>query len=115
MGGVNKIEKYQKAIVEILKAEARDFSLQPELQDQIIADRENNHFQLLRIGWVDDGRILQILIHIDIKPDGKVWIQENLTEMAVDDELVKRGIPASEIVLGMHPPSYRKFTEFAES
>ena len=110
-----KIEKYQKAITEILQAEARNFSLQPELQDHIVTDKEHNHFQLLRIGWVDDDRILQILIHIDIKPDGKVWIQENLTELAVDDELVKKGVPPTDIVLGMHPPSYRKFTEFAES
>lgn len=116
MGGVNKkIEKYQNAIIEILRAEARDFSLQPELQDHIITDKAHNHYQLLRIGWVDDDRILQILIHIDIKSDGKVWIQENLTALAVDDELLKRGIPASDIVLGMHPPSYRQFTEFAES
>lgn len=116
MGGINKkIEKYQKAIIAILQAEAKDFSLQPELQDHLITDRENNHFQLLRVGWVDDDRILQILIHIDIKPDGKVWIQENLTGLAVDDELVKKGIPPTDIVLGMHPPSYRKFTEFAES
>lgn len=116
MGGVNNnFEQYQRAIIDILQTEARDFSIQPELQDHIITDKKHNHYQLLRIGWVDDDRILQILIHIDIKPDGKVWIQENLTELAVDDELVKRGVPASDIVLGMHPPSYRKFTEFAES
>ena len=66
------------------------------------------------VGWVDDDRILQILIHIDIKEDGKVWIQENVTELPVDEELLKRGVPASDIVLGMHPPSYRQFTEFAE-
>lgn len=116
MGGINKkTEKYQQAIIEILQAEARDFSLQPELQDHVITDIAHNHFQLLRIGWVGDGRILQVLIHIDIKADGKVWIQENLTELAVDSELAKRGVPATDIVLGMHPPSYRRFTEFAES
>lgn len=116
MEGVNnKIESYQQIIIDILISEAREFSLQPELEDQVIADLERNHFQLLRIGWVDDDRILQILIQIDIKPDGKIWLQENQTELRLDDELLKRGIAASEIVLGMHPPSYRQFTEFAES
>ena len=110
-----KIKQYQRIILEILQSEARDFSLQPEMQDQIIADTDRNHYQLLRIGWLEDDRILQILIHIDVKADGKVWIQENLMETAIDDELVKRGIPASDIVLGMTPPSYRRFTEFAES
>lgn len=109
------IENYRNIILELFQEEMRDFALQPELQDHIIADTERNHFQLLRIGWVEDDRILQILIHIDIKPDGKVWIQENLTETAIDEELVKRGIPASDIVLGLTPPAYRKFTEFAKS
>lgn len=116
MGGIKKkSERYRQIIAEILKSEARDFPDQSELEDQVILDWANDHYQLLRIGWLDDDRILQILIHVDIKPDGKVWIQETLTELALDDELVKRGIPASEIVLGMHPPSYRQFTEFAES
>lgn len=110
-----KIKSYQQIILKILQDEARDFALQPELHDHIIADTQRNHFQLLRIGWIEDDRILQILIHFDISPDGKIWIQENLTDLAVDDELQKRGIPASDIVLGMHPPSYRQFTTFAES
>lgn len=116
MEGINnKIESYQQIIIDILTSEVREFSLQPELEDQVIADLKRNHFQLLRIGWVDDDRILQILIQIDIKPDGKIWLQENQTELRLDEELLKEGIPASEIVLGMHPPSYRQFTEFAES
>ena len=115
MEGINKkIKAYQQHIIAILASEALDFPLQPELEDQVIADLERNHFQLLRIGWVDDDRILQILIQIDIKPDGKIWLQENQTELRLDDELLKKGVPASDIVLGMQPPSYRQFTEFAE-
>lgn len=114
MARLERIKNYQDIILAILLSEARDFSIQPELHDHIIADRERNHFQLLRVGWVGDDRILQILIHMDIKEDGKVWIQENATELPVDEELLKRGVPASDIVLGMHPPSYRQFTAFAE-
>lgn len=114
MAKSEKIKTYQNIILAILQSEARDFSIQPKLNDHIIADRAHNHFQLLRIGWDDDDRILQILIHIDIKENGKVWIQENVTELPVDKELVRRGVPASDIVFGMNPPSYRPFTAFAE-
>ena len=110
-----KIEHYRKIVLDILESAARPFPLQPELADLVIADNTRNHFQLLRMGWVENDRILQILMHLDIKADGKVWIQENTTELAVDDELVKRGIPHEDIVLGMHPPSYRTFSEFADS
>ena len=50
-----------------------------------------------------------------MKENGKVWIQENTAEFTVDDELMKRGILHEDIVLGMHPPSYRTFSEFADS
>ncbi|NBC05656.1 MAG: hypothetical protein GVY26_00505 [Bacteroidetes bacterium] len=31
------------------------------------------------------------------------------------DELLKKGIPATDIVLGFHPPELRKFTGYAEA
>ena len=34
-------------------------------------------------------------------------MQENLTDTAIDDELLKRGVPPTDIVLGMQPPAYR--------
>jgi XisI protein len=32
---------------------------------------------------------------------------------AIADDLMERGVPAQDIVLGFHSPSKRKFTEFA--
>lgn len=112
---VEKIKRYESIIINLLKEEARTFPLQPELNDLVITDKENGHFQLLRVGWVEDDRILQVLIHMDISGAGKIWIQENLTELAVDEELLKKGVLTSDIVLGLQPPTYRQFTEFAES
>ncbi|WZI67234.1 MAG: element excision factor XisI family protein [Gloeotrichia echinulata DVL01] len=42
-------------------------------------------------------------IHLDIK-DGKIWIQHNMTEADIGQELVEKGVPASDIILGLHPP-----------
>ncbi|MEM8528401.1 MAG: XisI protein [Bacteroidota bacterium] len=111
----NKRIEYQTHLVEILQSLSQEFKLQKELADLVIADTKNGHFQLLRIGWIEDDRILQILVHFDLKEDGKIWIQENATELAVDEELLKKGVPASDIVLAMHPPVYRPFTAFAEA
>lgn len=112
---LKKIEEYQEVIVSILKEEVREFPLQPELKDYVLVDKENRHYQLLRLGWVEDDRILQVLIHMNIHEDGKIWIQENLTELAVDEELLKKGVPAKDIVLGLQPPAYRQFTAYASS
>ena len=47
------------------------------------------------------------VLHIDIK-EGKVWIQHNMTDQRVAEELVALGIPQENIVLGFHPPYMRK-------
>lgn len=108
-----KIARYQEVLLSILEQEADTFPLQPELEDQIIADTVRNHFQLVRTGWVKGSRIHEVLLQFDIKPSGKIWIQANLTELHVEDELMKRRVPASDIVLGVQPPEYRQFTSFA--
>jgi len=111
----NKIKKYQKILLDILEQEKTEYSgiNYQELEDQVIADLARNHFQLIRVGWADNTRCLDIKLQFDIKPDGKIWIQENLTDTAIDDELLKRGVPPTDIVLGMQPPAYRQFTEYA--
>ena len=52
------------------------------------------------------------LIHIDIKGD-KIWIQHDVTEVGVANELVELGAPKQSIVLGDHDPNARQLTEFA--
>jgi hypothetical protein len=67
----------------------------------------------MNVGWQQGiHRVYGTVIHIDIK-DGKLWIQWDGTDDAVAEELVERGIPKSDIVIGFHMPYKRQFTEFA--
>lgn len=50
--------------------------------------------------------------HFDIV-DEKIWIQQNNTEAMIADELVERGVPATDIVLGFVVPDARQFSGFA--
>ena len=43
----------------------------------------------------------------------KVWLQRNATDQQIAEELVDAGIPREAIVLGIHPPRVRQFTDFA--
>jgi hypothetical protein len=49
---------------------------------------------------------------LDIK-NGKIWIQQNGTEIGIADELVKLGVPKEDIVLAFHEPLMRQYTGFA--
>ncbi|MHC5722062.1 MAG: element excision factor XisI family protein [Nostoc sp.] len=45
--------------------------------------------------------------------NGKVWVEEDATNLCVVDDLLSAGIPQADIVLGFHHPSKRGLTEFA--
>jgi len=80
---------------------------------QLITDDNTQNYLLLRDAWEDDSRYYGIIIHIEIKADGKVWVHDDNTELIVVDRLLERGIPPKSMVLGWHPPSMREVTEFA--
>jgi XisI protein len=85
---------------------------QQDVEVQTICDTEGNHYQLLYMGWEGYKRIFYPIIHIDIKSD-KVWIQHNITEELIADDLMNLGVDRNDIVLGLHHPSMRQYTDFA--
>lgn len=102
-------EVYRQLIVEILSIHANVPEVNPRIQTVTVFDSHNDRYQLLRIGWTDSQqRIFNPILHVDIIED-KVWIQENRTDIDIGEELSKRGIPKSSIVLGLHPPYIRAY------
>lgn len=110
---MDKVAAYQDTLRTFLsECAATPYALQPGLKKQVIADTTGNHFQLMSVGWDRDVFTCHIVLHFDIV-GGKVWIQQNNTEMLVADELVQRGVPQSDIVLGFQPPYARSYSGFA--
>lgn len=91
-----------------------------ELELQTLFDVNHDHYQLVHVGWQNDGlreseghrRIYGPLFHLDIKNE-KVWLQLNTTDDDITQDLVRLGIPKEDIVLGFQDPYMRQFTEFA--
>lgn len=75
---------------------------------------------LTYIGWQEQKRIFNVILHFDIK-DGKIWVQYNGTEtaillrsrFAIAKVLTDKGVPVSDIVLGFHSPFKRQFSGYA--
>jgi len=57
----------------------------------------------MRIGWKGLERVYYTVLHFDIK-DGKIWLQQNATDIDVGQELLEMGIAKEDIVLRLHPP-----------
>jgi len=113
---MDKVLKYQDAVISFLKEYADStYGDDPsDIATQVIADKENGHFQLFRVGWNGNKHIHYTPIHIDIKKD-KVWIQVNNTEQPLGDILIEYDIPKKDIVLGFQKKELRALTGFAEA
>lgn len=90
---------YQSAILSFLKdyAKIKPFEWK-NVQNQVIVDRENHHYQLVRVGWHEGQHIHYTVFHFDLVGT-QVWVQENRTDLPIVDELEALGIPRKAIVL----------------
>ena len=108
----DKIKQYQSIVLAFLERQASYPVANAELENQIISDTQNHHYQLMRIGWRNNRYVHACPFHFDIK-NGKIWIQQNRTDVEVGEELMAMGIPQSDIVIGFLPADMRSMTGYA--
>jgi hypothetical protein len=109
---MDKVQQYRQIIRQILTEQAHPYAHSSDVEPEIICDNENDHYQLAYVGWEDQKRVFNLILHFDIK-DGKIWVQYNGTEIAIAQSLTEKGVPASDIVLGFHSPFKRQFSGYA--
>jgi len=103
----------RESINKFLKQYAEDIS-NSDISVQLVFDTENDHYLVLDIGWQNSRRVRDCIFHFDII-DGKIWLQENNTDLEIDEYLEEMGISPKEIVVGFHPPYVRKYSDYAVS
>ncbi len=104
-----KLDQYRQIVKELLQSLA--VSDEPEIECQLICDIEQDHYQIVEVGWQGLKRIYACYVHIDIK-EQKIWIQHNMTEVDLGQALVDKGIPNSDIILGLQPSYKRPYTNY---
>lgn len=110
---MDKLTHYREIIRRELEEFARWSNPEPTtIRSEVVYDPVLDHFALIECGWEEHRRVHIVLFHIDIIGD-KVWIQHDATDRPIATELIRAGIPRSDIVLGFHPPEVRQHTEFA--
>lgn len=107
------IDQYRQIIRQLLstKVSSAHADSNSEVECQLLFDSERDHYQVLDIGWEEMKHVYHCFIHIDIK-DGKIWIQRNMTEDDLAQELIEMGVAKEDIVLGLHPPYKRPLTGY---
>ncbi|MCU0392572.1 MAG: XisI protein [Thermoflexibacter sp.] len=111
---MDKIKQYQELIIRLLEeyGSVRPANIE-EHEYQVIADTQRNHFQLVSLGWHKNRFFHYVVLHLDIKPDGKIWLQVNQTDWNIVESLMENGVSKNEIVLGSFSPQMRSYSGFA--
>jgi hypothetical protein len=105
------LAKYRKLIQDLLNQHAKNI-WDTRIQAQTIFDEKHDHYQLVYVAWKDSERVYGVVLHLDIIDD-KIWIQQDGTEVGIDNKLIELGISPSQIVIGCDPPMMRQYTAFA--
>jgi hypothetical protein len=105
------VEEYRQHIQRLLSEHAQ-LVWDSRIQAETIFDQERDRYQLVYVGWRDSQRVYGVVLHLDII-DGKIWVQQDGTEVGIANKLVEIGVPKHDIVLGIDPPKIRQYTEFA--
>jgi len=111
---MDKLNYYQNIIKKILTEYAKISSQVPDqdIEEILIFDDDRSQYFWFNICWKNGKRIKAISVYLRLKND-KIYIEEDWTEAGIATELMRGGIPSSEIVLAFQPPEVRQFTEFA--
>lgn len=84
----------------------------PDVEPVLAFDETRDHYFWLQVGWNRTGRTCGPTVYIRLM-NGKIWIEEDLTEDGIANDLLEAGVPKTDIVLGFQHPRDRPFTEFA--
>jgi hypothetical protein len=111
---MDKLTRYGEIIKKILTEYYQIVKKSPDFHPEncLIFDDNHHHYIWRSIDWVNKKRVNNTHIYIRIK-DGKIQIEEDWTEEGIANELLREGVPKSDIVLAFHDPETRKLTEFA--
>ena len=111
---MDKVSAYKNIVSKIVREVAEMTPSDDVSETQVILDNDSGHYVLFSVGWHQNKREYLPFVHLDVKPDGKVWIQHDGTDLVLAQWLVDAGIPKHDIVLAFHAPARRiMIPEFA--
>ncbi len=111
---LDKTTHYRQLIKNLLNQYAGLVSrqLEPDMQTHVIFDDERDEYLWLQTGWSKQNRVYGTTLHVRLQ-NNKIWIEQDWTEDGIATDLIKAGVPKSDIVLAFHEPEVRSMTEFA--
>ena len=108
---MDKVKNYKELVLSVIEDIAAFSPSTEEVETQMIIDEKRGHYLLYAVGWENKHWIYGSFVHIDVKENGRVWLQHDGTDLRVAEELIKKGILKEDIVIGFQPVQYRKLMD----
>ncbi|MEI6410110.1 MAG: XisI protein [Bacteroidota bacterium] len=113
---MDKINQYRSIIKKALETYLSSVGTNTDEADsvdlQLLFDDIHNHYQVLMVGWENHKRVYAPIFHLDIK-DGKIWVQQNVSDYDLIQQIMDMGVPQTDIVLAFQSSLLRQFSGFA--
>lgn len=101
---MDTIKKYQKIVRDFLHKEAKTpLANRPMVGFKVIVDEQQSDFLLLMLGWHEQQYYYGISIHIEVKEEEVIVLQNN-TDTDLQEEFVQLGINHDNIKLFSENP-----------
>ncbi len=84
----------------------------PGIESFCAFDEMRDHYFLGQVGWDRTGRTCANTVYIRIAA-GKIWVEEDMTEDGITQDLLEAGISRQDIILGFQHPQERNLGELA--
>ena len=108
---MDKLNSYRQSIKTLLSRYGSEIKQNDNWESQLVFDEERDHYLWLDVGWDGSRRIYHCMMHLDLK-QGKVWLQQNATDLNPAEDLIELGVTREDIVLGLQPPFKRPYTNY---
>lgn len=95
---MDRMSRYRDAVREMVEEFANYLKPNDGTQIEAITDDRHGHYQIVRTGWKNGTFVDDCLLHLAIRTDEKIHLLQNRTELEVDHELMRRGVPFEDIV-----------------
>jgi len=110
---MDKLTHYQQIARQVVTEVATKLPTADPLETLLVTDDQHGQYLVLSDGWEGIERTYGPLVHIEVKPDAKVWLRYDGTDLEIGQDLLDRGVLPADLVPAFHSPQLRKYAGFA--
>ncbi len=110
---MDKLAHYQELIEKKLLEIQAMLAQDEDCEALLCIDRQRGQYILMSDGWYKGNRHYHPIVHLEIRPDGEVWLRADNTDLAVGNSLIEQGIEKRDLVPAFYSPTMREYAQKA--